>query len=95
MTVAIQDQLQTIEVSVLISCIPSIFHIYMKFTIKFTIYLMHQLIFHIVLIKYRILGCIVIDEIIDKYRKYRNIGSFDRDQIVKGHSNNGPKKQQH
>jgi len=33
-SVAIQDQLKTIEVSVLISCIPSIFHIYMKFTLK-------------------------------------------------------------
>jgi len=66
---------------------------------------MNQLIFLMVLEKYRILGCTVIEEILDKYRKYikilkiwgkhRNTGSFDRDQSVKGHSNNGPKKQQH
>ena len=32
--VAIQDQLKTIEVSTLISCIPSICHVYMKFPLK-------------------------------------------------------------
>jgi hypothetical protein len=50
---------------------------------------MNQLFFSlIVLEKYRILGCMVIEEILDKYRKYikilkiwgkyRNIGSFDK-----------------
>jgi hypothetical protein len=33
-SVAIQDQLKTIEVSALISCIASICHIYMKFPLK-------------------------------------------------------------
>ena len=33
-SVAIQDQLKTIEVSVLISCISSICHVYMKFLLK-------------------------------------------------------------
>ena len=33
-SVAIQDQLKTIEVSVLISCIANICHVYMKFTLK-------------------------------------------------------------
>ena len=32
--VAIQDQLKTIEVSVLISCIASICHVYMKFSVQ-------------------------------------------------------------
>ena len=32
--VAIQDQLKTIEVSVLISCIASICHVYMKFPLQ-------------------------------------------------------------
>ena len=32
--VAIQDQLKTIEVSTLISCIASICHVYMKFPLK-------------------------------------------------------------
>ena len=52
-SVAIQDQLKTIEVSVLISCIASICHVYMKFTLKI---LKIQLFFLIVLEKYRILG---------------------------------------
>ena len=33
-SVAIQDQLKTIEVSVLISCIASICHVYMKFPLQ-------------------------------------------------------------
>jgi hypothetical protein len=33
-SVAIQDQLKTIEVSVLISCITSICHVYMKFSLQ-------------------------------------------------------------
>jgi hypothetical protein len=33
-SVAMQDQLKTIEVSVLISCIASIYHVYVKFTLK-------------------------------------------------------------
>jgi len=33
-SVAIQDQLKTIEVSALISCIASICHVYMKFPLK-------------------------------------------------------------
>jgi len=32
--IAIQDQLKTIEVSALISCIASICHVYMKFPLK-------------------------------------------------------------
>ena len=43
-SVAIQDQLKTIEVSAFISCIASICHVYMKF-------------FLIVLEKYRNFGC--------------------------------------
>ena len=51
-SVAIQDQLKTIEVSVLISCIASICHVYMKFplTIKDSTFVL------IVLEKYRIVG---------------------------------------
>ena len=52
-SVAIQDQLKTTEVSVLISCIASICHVYMKFLFKI---LKIQLFFLIVLEKYRILG---------------------------------------
>ena len=51
-SVAIEDQLKTIEVSVLICCIASICHVYMKFTLKIkdsTFFL------SIVLEKYRIL----------------------------------------
>jgi hypothetical protein len=33
-SVAIQDQLKTVEVSALISCIASICHVYMKFQLK-------------------------------------------------------------
>ena len=33
-SVTIPDQLKTIEVSVLISCIASIYHVYMKFTLQ-------------------------------------------------------------
>ena len=33
-SVAIQEQIKTIEVSTLISCIPSICHVYMKFPLK-------------------------------------------------------------
>ena len=33
-SVAIQDQLKTVEVSALISCIASICHVYMKFPLK-------------------------------------------------------------
>ena len=51
-SVAIQDQLKTIEVSVLISCIASICHVYMKFTLK----IKDSTFFLIVLEKYRILG---------------------------------------
>jgi hypothetical protein len=51
--VAIQDQLKTIEVSVLISCIASICHVYMKFPFK----IKDSTFFLIVLEKYRILGC--------------------------------------
>ena len=52
-SVAIKDQLKTIEVSALISCRASICHVYMKFTLKI---LKIQLFFLIVLEKYRILG---------------------------------------
>ena len=51
-SVAIEDQLKTIEVSALISCIASICHVYMKFPLKIkdsTFFL------SIVLEKYRIL----------------------------------------
>ena len=51
--VAIQDQLKTIEVSVLISCIASFCHVYMKFPFK----IKDSTFFLIVLEKYRILGC--------------------------------------
>jgi hypothetical protein len=50
--VAIQDQLKTIEVSVLISCIASICHVYMKFPFK----IKDSTFFLIVLEKYKILG---------------------------------------
>ena len=50
--VAIQDQLKTIEVSVLISCIASICHVYMKFPFK----IKDSTFLLIVLEKYRILG---------------------------------------
>ena len=33
-SVAIQDQLKTIEVPALLSCIASIYHVYMKFPLK-------------------------------------------------------------
>jgi hypothetical protein len=48
----IQDQLKTIEVSVLISCIASICHVYMKFPLKTK----DSTFVLIVLEKYRILG---------------------------------------
>jgi uncharacterized alkaline shock family protein YloU len=51
-SVAIQDQLKTIEVSVLISYIASICHVYMKCTLK----IKDSTFFLIVLEKYRILG---------------------------------------
>jgi hypothetical protein len=38
-SVVIQDQLKTIEVSALISCIASICHVYMKFPLKIKIQL--------------------------------------------------------
>jgi len=50
--VAIQDQLKTIEVLVLISCIASICHVYMKFPFK----IKDSTFFLIVLEKNRILG---------------------------------------
>ena len=50
-SVAIQDQLKTIEVSVLISCIASICHVYMKFTLQ----IKDSTFSLIVLEKYRIL----------------------------------------
>ena len=50
-SVAIQDQPKTIEVSVLISCIASICHVYMKFTLK----IKDSTFFLVVLEKYRIL----------------------------------------
>ena len=52
-SVAIQDQLITIEVSVLICCIASICHVYMKSPLK----IKPSTFFLIVLEKYRILGC--------------------------------------
>jgi hypothetical protein len=52
-SVAIQDQLKTIEVSVLISCIASICHVYMKFPPKIKDFQLFSL---IVWEKYRILG---------------------------------------
>ena len=53
-SVALQDQLRTIEVSALISCtcIASICHVYMKFPLK----IKDSIFFLIVLEKYRILG---------------------------------------
>jgi hypothetical protein len=54
-SVALQDQLKTIEISALISCpcIHSICHVYMKFPLK----IKDSTFFLIVLEKYRILGC--------------------------------------
>ena len=51
-SVAIQDQLKTVEVSVLISCIASICHVYMKCSLK----IKDVTSFLIALEKYRILG---------------------------------------
>ena len=51
-SVAIQDQLKTIEVSVLISCLASIWHAYMKFPLK----IKDSTFVLIVLEKYRIVG---------------------------------------
>ena len=51
-SVAVPDQLKTIEVSVLISCIASICHVYVKFPLK----IKDSTFFLIVLEKYRILG---------------------------------------
>jgi hypothetical protein len=51
-SVAIQDQLKTIEVSVLISCLASIWHVYMKFPLK----IKDSTFVLIVLEKYRIVG---------------------------------------
>ena len=51
-SVAIQDQLKTVEVSVLISCIASICHVYMKCSLK----IKDLTFFLIALEKYRILG---------------------------------------
>ena len=56
-SVAIQDQLKTIEVSALIiiscTCIAFVCHVYMKFPFK----IKDSTFFLIVLEKYRILGC--------------------------------------
>ena len=52
-SVATQDQLNSIEVLVLISCMASICHVFMKFLIK----IKDSTVFLIVLEKYRILGC--------------------------------------
>jgi len=41
-SVAIQDQLKTIEVAVLISCIASICHVYMKFPLKIKDFFSHS-----------------------------------------------------
>ena len=54
--VDIQDQLKTIKVSPLISCIASIYHVYMKFTLK----IKDSTFFLIVLEKHRILGCTIV-----------------------------------
>ena len=51
-SVAVPDQLKTIEVSVLISCIASICHVYVKFPLK----IKDSTFCLIVLEKYRILG---------------------------------------
>ena len=51
--VAFQDQLKTIEVLALISCIASICYVYMKFTLK----IKDSTFFSHIFGKYRILGC--------------------------------------
>ena len=50
----IQDQLETIEVSALISCIASICHVYIKFPLKNKDSIFLLLVFE----KYKILECI-------------------------------------
>ena len=64
----VQDQLKTIEVSALISCIASICCIYMKFPLN----IKDSTFFLIVLEKYRILGC-NIGNFRQIYRKYSKI----------------------